>query len=192
MPRVVLCVACVLMLGGGASAEIATVAKPIYHGILRVNPASGTIDRQTGSATIKVNHWALILDSEESDGIYPNLEPIIVAIGIEPPFSLDAGALRASHNGKTFSYRGKLKRGDRGISKMTIHQEADGSYAVRFMLMGVDLSSLIFNDPLCLPMAVIIGNDDGFSGVNVTTAPKYGTRVRIPSECDQVPVWPWT
>jgi hypothetical protein len=202
MVRSALPAALVLLLTASGWAQISSKAQPIYHGMLILPvrlphrpcppPAFGTIDRTSGNATLKVTHsWRLLLDPEQSNGIYPDQEPIIVALNNDT-FFLAAGSLKASRDGKTFSYRAHLKRGDRGIQSISIRRMQEGAYGVRFTLFGTELSSLIFSDPQCLPMAVIIGDDDGFTGIDITTAPRYRSKLRVPQDCDQQSNWPWT
>jgi hypothetical protein len=181
---------------GTARGDISPTANPIYHGVLRVTPASGTIDRKTGNAVVSVKRWVMIINTDESngapvsDGIYPAQEPIIVALGADS-FYLPAGAMRASRNGKRFTYRAHLAKDARGIRTLTIRQQLDGSYAVGFKLVGVDLSRLLFEDPACMPTAVIVGSDDGFSGVAITSPTFTSKRLRLPEPCT-AQAWPWT
>jgi hypothetical protein len=64
---------------------------------------------------------------------------------------------------------------------------------VIFKIVGADLSGLIIGDPpLCLPFAVIIGNDDGFSGVSFDRPKPYPSRLlTIPGFCTSETEWPW-
>jgi hypothetical protein len=175
---------------GTARGDISPTANPIYHGVLRVTPASGTIDRKTGNAVVSVKRWVMIINTAESDGIYPAQEPIIVALGADS-FYLPAGAMRPSRNGKRFTYKAHLAKDARGIRSLTIRQQLDGSYAVGFKLVGVDLSRLLFEDPTCMATAVIVGSDDGFSGVAITSPTFTSKRLRLPEPCT-AQAWPWT
>src|SRR5712692_10012706 len=66
-----------------ARAQISTSATPVYHGTLRVlRPAVGTFDTATGIGTLRVRGWQLEL-RQGSNGIFPDQEPIVVALGDE-------------------------------------------------------------------------------------------------------------
>jgi hypothetical protein len=174
-----------------ARAQIAPSPDPIYHGVLRINPAVATLDLSTGTATIKVRRWGLLINPQESNGIYPDQEPILVAIGEADRFYLAAGSLKPMRKGKAWTYRSQLKVGERGIKTFTIKRLPDGSYLVRFKLMGVDLSRLIFElEGVCISTAVIVGDDDGFTGISVTRKNTRTRRVLIPDECEPQE-WPW-
>ena len=78
-----------------ARAQISTTATPVYHGTLRIlRPAVGTFDTATGIGTLRVRRWRLGL-REDSNGIFPDQEPIVVALG-EESFRLEAGSLTRS------------------------------------------------------------------------------------------------
>jgi hypothetical protein len=172
-------------------AQIAPSPDPIYHGVLRINPAVATLDLSTGTATIKVRRWGLLLNPQESNGIYPDQEPILLALGEADRFYLAAGSLKPMRRGKGWTYRSDLKADDRGIKSLTIKRLPDGSYLVRFTLVGVDLSRLIFElEGVCVSTAVIVGDDDGFTGINVTRKNTRTRRVLIPDECEPQE-WPW-
>ena len=57
-------------------------------------------------------------------------------------------------------------------------------------VVGLDLSRLLFEDPVCYATAVIIGSDDGFTGVAVSSPSFRSRRVRAPEECE-AQAWPW-
>jgi len=93
-----------------ARAQISTSATPIYHGTLRIlRPAVGTFDTSTGIGTLRVRSWQWDL-KQGSNGIFPDKEPIVVALGDES-FRLDPGKLERSRNGKVFRYRASTSRG---------------------------------------------------------------------------------
>ena len=170
---------------------------PIYHGVLGFLPAKGKIDPKTGIASLKVNHARLLL-SPTSDGIFPDREPVLVALG-QNNFSLDAGMLKASHNGKVLTYRAPRNTMS-GILSFRIWQIAGpgaagasrGAYALRFTLKGLNLALLNTEYPLCLPMAVIVGDDDGFSGVTLMRPNGFHSpNFTIPRDCDATGGWPW-
>jgi len=175
----------------GAWAQVANNATPVYHGVLQIVPATGSIDRHTGNATLKVRRWRF-LPTPESNGIFPDQEPIVVALG-DDSFYLPAGTLKASRGGKVFRYRASRSTGPRAVESFRIQRRAHGAYyIIDFTLAGVELSQLRLNYPVCLPTAVIVGDDDGFGGASVTRPLGFGSpRVAIPRECDVGNQWPW-
>ena len=171
-----------------ARAQISTGATPVHHGELDIRPAVGTINGATGIGTLRVRRWRLVL-AETSNGIFPGQEPVVVALG-EESFVLAAGSLRPSRKGKVFRYRAPADAGPRGFRSFWIARRANGSYLVSFTLIGVDLSALVLQTPVCQPMAVIVGDDDGFRGAFLTR-PDFRRRVAIPHGCDVSNDWPW-
>jgi hypothetical protein len=160
------------------------------HGQLSVaRAARGTIDLDSGNATFKVKNWGLVLASN-SNGVNPAEEPFTIGIA-EERFLIPGGQLKASKNGKRFRYRDKSI--DRGIQDLKIVMTAGGPIRVSFKVVGADLSGLIIGDPpLCLPFAVIIGDDDGFSGVSFDRPKPYPSRLlTIPGSCKDTTEWPW-
>src|SRR5204863_8295070 len=106
-----------------ARAQISTTATPVYHGTLRIlRPAVGTFDAATGNGTLRVRRWRLGL-REDSNGIFPDQEPVVVALG-EESFRLEAGSLTRSRNGKVFRYQAPHDAGPRGIRSIRIAQRA--------------------------------------------------------------------
>jgi hypothetical protein len=173
-----------------SAAPISVTATPLFHGTLRVRRASGTVDRKSGAAVVNVRRWSLEL-APGSNGIYPDQEPIVLAIG-EDTFRLDAGMLKA-HGKSGFLYRAR-PRSSRGIQSLAIKQSKDGSYSVQFSVRGVLLSGLEENAPLCLPTAFIVGDDDGFSGVNYDSPgspPIVSRRVLVGNGFCSPQAWPW-
>jgi hypothetical protein len=186
-----------LVIGArGAVAQIVSPPTPIYHGALGFLPAKGKIDRTTGIASLKVRHARFVL-SPTSDGVFPDREPILVALGAND-FSLAAGMLKASHGGKVLSYRAP-RNDPSDLRSFRIWQivgpgaagASKGAYGIRFTLRDLNLALLDVQDPLCLPMAVIVGDDDGFSGVQLTSPSFQSRRFSIPRDCDTGGGWPW-
>ena len=103
---------------------------------------------------------------------------------------LPAGSLTRSRNGKVFRYHAPAGAGPRGINSFRIARRANGSYLVSFTLIGVDMSVLVLNTPVCQPMAVIVGDDDGFRGA-LLARPHFKRRVAIPKACDASNHCPW-
>lgn len=190
MPRAPRLALLALLVCAPAAAQVAPAPDAIYHGLLDVVPAGGKIDPETGDARIEVRRWRFLL-APASNGIYPDLEPILVAIGEDSPFVVEAGLLRRSRNGGTFSYRAPRGTGPRGVKRVKIKLLDDGSYGARLTLAGIDLSRLVVVDPVCLPMAIIVGDDDFFSGVNFTRTSFSSRRVRLPTTCEPDGIWPW-
>jgi hypothetical protein len=188
----------VLVVSGGraAVAQVLSPPTPIYHGVLGFLPAKGKIDRPTGVGSLKIGHARLLL-SPTSDGVFPDREPILVALG-DNVFTLPTGMLKASPSGKVLSYRAP-QNDPGGILAFRIWQIAGpgaagasrGAYGIRFTLRGLNIPRLDVQDPLCLPMAIIVGDDDGFSGV-VLTSPSFQSRnFSIPRDCDAGNTWKW-
>src|SRR5262249_11854909 len=192
--RVLVAVALLALLGSGrAAAQIATGATPVHHGKLDVRPATGSIDRSAataGQATIKIRGWKLEL-SDDSNGIYPDKEPMVIAFG-DNNFRLPAGALVAKRHGRLFRYRAPRDPNARGIRFVSIVSESATVYRVTITLVGLDLSDLLTKTPICYPTAVIIGDDDGFSGPEATTTPPVfkSRHLIVPKKCTADP-WPW-
>src|SRR5438067_259754 len=75
-------VACILLLAVPLAAQVGPPpgGSPVFHGVLEVLPANGTIDRATGDAVLKLHRWRLLL-VPNSNGIYPDTERVLIAIG---------------------------------------------------------------------------------------------------------------
>src|SRR5262249_24621451 len=83
----------------------------------------------------------------------------------------------------------------RGVRSLKIVQYTRGClglacYKVSFSLVQIDLSTLVLESPVCTPMAIIIGDDDGFSGVQFARPGLVGPKIRVQSKCDDVNNWP--
>src|SRR5262249_715688 len=146
----------------------------------------------SGDATMKVNRWVFRLgpsvSGEPSNGIDPANELVQISLG-EETFLVPAGSFRASSNGKRFAYRSKGTT--RGGRTRRISRPPDGAYPVRFTLMGVDLSQLTLEFPICRPFAVIVGDDDGFTGLDLTRHGFNSKRFEVKGFCDVGGDWPW-
>ena len=182
--------AAVLLNGVAARAQTA-----VHHGTLTIRSARGVIDRQSGIATLRVNNWDLLL-APDSNGIVPDREPVLVAIGDSERLVVPAGQLRASRSGKVFTYRNpKTPRGIRFFQMRELRNNAGAKarYRVRFSLIGIDFSSLVISYPDCKSLAVIVGDDDGFEGIEITRPgePQFCCRkVKVTGAC-QAQEWPW-
>ena len=189
-----LVVAATLVAGLAASASVActTSATPVFHGTLALRPAKGRIDRKHGGlGTIKAKQWSLT-PYDGSNGICVDQEPIVITIGSgEEAWRLDPGMLKAAKNGKSWSYRAKGKQPVRSLRSLKIRLQDDGSYTIAFVLTGVDMSQLNSEDPVCQPFAFIIGDDDGFTGLNLTSPTFFSPRVTVPQDPCTPNSWPW-
>ena len=161
--------------------------EPLYHGVLTINPAHGTMDLVSGNATLKVNRWQFQL-SPDTNGIVPGVEPTFFAIG-EETFRLADDVMRATPNGRIYTFRAKPVP-DRGIRALRIVKRSNGVWDLRFQLGGVDLSSL-FIDDICKPFALIVGDDDFFSGVFFQRKNSASRKVVVKTDCDPGGGWPW-
>lgn len=191
MMRVLVAVAlaaAVVLVGVDARAQA-----PLYHGALTIRPAQGGIDKANGIGSLTVNNWDLLL-SPNSNGIAPDREPVIVAMGETERLVIPAGEVRASRNGKVFTFRSpKVPRGIRFFQMRKLKDDggAQARYRVRFSLVGIDLSSLLIEFPLCKSLAVIVGDDDGFEGVDLDRPGGFSrSKVRVLGAC-QAQEWPW-
>lgn len=174
-----------------STASVASAQLPSeYHGFLTIRRAGGTIDPSTGVSSVNVKRWSFLL-APDSNGMEPDVEPIIVAVGEGERLVLPAGTMRASKNRRKFTYRDKTIT--RGVRSMKLWRGKDPAiWQVRFQVVGIDLSTLTINFPDCLPMAVIVGDDDGFSGVEFDRVGGFnGKGVRLVGFC-AVEDWPWT
>ena len=181
----------VLSAGRPSSAAPATTATPAFHGTLDMIAAHGTIDPSTGNATLKIRGWRLLL-SPDSNGIFPDQEPMLIALA-ENNFYLAAGALKPSRRGRVFRYRAPRDVGPRAIRSLRLAERRDGIYTLSFTLTGVELSRLTIQDRDCVPMAFIVGDDDGFGGARLRR-PSFKTRqIVLPGDCtaDLNGAWPW-
>ncbi len=183
-----LAVALVLAAAAPAARAQVSTATPIHHGRLLIRGAAGRIDDSTGIGTLRVRRWLLTL-AAGSNGIFPGQEPVVVALG-EESYLLPAGSLVPSRNGKVFHYRAPADAGPRAIRSFRIAQRAGGSYRVSFSLIGLDLSRLVLETPVCMPLAVIVGDDDGFTGADLMTRPAFSRHLTVPRACPEN-TWPW-
>ena len=184
-------VALVVWCGGNSFAQVQPpVVKPVFHGVLQLVPAIGRMNRKTGTGTLVIRRWTFI-PNPDSNGVFPDREPVLIALGNDG-FLMGAGTLHASHGGRLFTYHGPAA-GGRGIRSFRMHHNPDDSfYTVSFKVSGVDLEKLNGEDPLCRPLAVIVGDDDGFVDVVVTSPSFESPRVSLPRTCiDPSASWPW-
>jgi hypothetical protein len=173
----------------GVLADTAAAQEPIYHGQLRVTRAGrGTIDLDTGRASFRVRSWEL-LPSDDTNGIDPASEPVVIGVADEK-FLIPVGQLKASRNGRRFRFRDAT---DRGIQLLTLIRTASNTWRMKLKIAGVDLSTLVISDPpVCLSFAVIIGDDDGFTGVSFDRPRPFPSKLlTLPGFCTDPGDWPW-
>jgi len=161
-----------------------------YHGQLFVKRAVGTLDRQSGTASLRVRHWTAKLEPD-SDGLCLDQEPIVIAMGDTEQFTVPS-PLVSSHRGRMFTYRAQKGTPGRGLRMLRIMLRQDGLYDLRFTLDGIEMSRLNTEDPICLPLAIIIGDDDFFNGIGFSSPSFSSKRLVVPTSC---PIdnsqWPW-
>jgi hypothetical protein len=193
-PRTTLLAAVIVLIAGRGWAQDAS---PIFHGVLGIRPAVGTIGlkqhKNLGIANIRVMGWDLVL-RPDSNGISPTTEQIIIAIGDSERLVVQAGTVKGSRNGKRFTFNDP--KTTRGVRSLKIVQYTKGCiglacYKVSFSLVAIDLSTLLNESPVCTPTAIIIGDDDGFSGVQLARPGLVGPKIHVQSSCNDVNNWPW-
>jgi hypothetical protein len=178
---------------------------PVFHGVLEVLPAPGTIDRATGAAVLRLHRWRLQLQPAQdglpgSNGIFPDRERVLIALGSggENDLYLPPGSLVAHRRGKVFTYRAPrgTVRGVKAIRITEVQKDPTtglgGVYRVNATLVGVVLTDLLFRTrPDCMPLAIIVGDDDGFSGVQLSERNLDGRRIAVAGSCGVGTEWPW-
>jgi hypothetical protein len=185
-------VALVVVLLTGLVAPAGAVA-PVFHGALGIRPALGGFQKNTGVASLRVKNWNLVL-TPNSNGIYPTQEGVIIAIGSTEQLVVPASLIHASRSGSRFTYSDP--KTSRGVRMFQLRQYGNcpgkACYHVAFTLVGIDLSTLVLSYPFCSPMAIIVGDDDGFSGVQFDRPGGFnGSRVKIDGICNPGSGWPW-
>jgi hypothetical protein len=162
---------------------------PTHHGKLRLDrPGRGRIDLNTGEAAFTVKKWLFLPRRDRR--IDPTTEQVTIGVADEK-FVLPVGSVKASRNGKKFSYRSNT---DRGVQALKLVLQSDGDYKLKLLkVAGVDLSTLVISDPpICLGFALIIGNDDGFSGVSFDRPKPFPSKLlTLPGFCTDTTDWPW-
>lgn len=172
-------------LGGPALADTLP-----HIGALRIDrPGKGRIDLNTGQASFTIKKW-LWLVAADTDGVDPTTEQVTIGVSDEK-FVLPIGSMKVSRNGRKFTYR---ENTDRGVQALKLVRDGNGDYQIKILkVAGVDLSTLVISDPpICLGVAVIVGNDDGFSGVYFDRPKPFPSKLlTLPGFCDATTDWPW-
>ena len=185
-------VCAMLCAAAPAPAQPTTSATPVYHGTLVARPAKGSFKTSVGEASLKVGPWPFALSSD-SNGIFPDQEPIVISIAEDLGFYLPPGTLRPIRKGRSFVYRAKPQKGvARSVNMLRIDTQKDGTYLVRFRIRGLVLTRLQVEMPICAPFAVIVGDDDGFIGATFTRPSFSSPKLKLPSACEiSTDDWPW-
>jgi hypothetical protein len=169
-----------LLLPVVAVAQVPPGGSPVYHGALDIVPTFGRLDRKTGLSTLRIRRWRYIV-ADDTNGLHPESERLIVAIGQgQNDFYLPPGSLASSGGGNVFRYRAprEARKSPTGLRSFRMLKRPAGAdcspadpctFRVSFSVAGVDLSALFFNDPICVPVAVIVGDDDGFAVADVAS-----------------------
>jgi hypothetical protein len=138
-------------------------------------------------ASLKLRRWRFLLYPESND-LAPDQELVAVRVG-NNILPLDPGRLRASRNRKVFSFKA-AKDDPTPLRKLRLKKRR-GEYSVSVTVRDIELSDLVLNDGVCVPMAVLVGDDDAFSG-GFFVRPGFGVRparrVRILRSCPSE--WP--
>jgi len=185
-------VALVVALLTGVAAPVGAIA-PVFHGALGIKPALGGFAKNTGVASLRVKNWNLVL-TPNSNGIYPTQEGVIIAVGTTEQLVVPASLMHASRNDRQFTFRDP--KTTRGVRMFQLRQYSNcpgkACYHMAFTLVGIDLSTLVLSYPFCSPMAILVGDDDGFSGVQFDRPGGFnGSRVKIDGTCNSGSGWPW-
>ena len=130
---------------------------PVYHGNLKVLPANGLFQKSTmntsGIATLRVRNWVLNL-AMGSNGIAPDKEPILIAVGDTEKLVIPAGQVKASKNGKRFAYHNPSTT--RGVQMLQIRRlKDDGDGTPRYRLtftVKIDLSFILSDGKSSVPV----------------------------------------
>jgi hypothetical protein len=168
-----------------ARAQPVTSEDPIYHGVLDVLASPGSFDPSTGKAALRLRRWRFLIEPG-SNGVFPDQETTEVLIA-DNSFALPPGTLRRSRSGKVFSY--KAKKDDPSPVRAIKLRYRGYFYNVTVKVQDVDLTQLVNNDGICLPVALRVGDDDAFNG-GIFTRPGFNsTQLRISRSCTSE--WPW-
>jgi phosphatidylglycerol:prolipoprotein diacylglycerol transferase len=152
----------VLLVGIGVALPAAAI-DPDFEATLAVRPARGALDVATGFGSLHVRRWRLT-PAADSDGIDPAAEPIVLVLGRDEVV-LPAGAVTADEAGRRYVFRDDTVT--HGLTRLRLKRRKDGAWLVSFRTVGMDLTRLVTQYPLCEVLALAIGNDEGSSGVDL-------------------------
>jgi hypothetical protein len=138
---------------------------------------------------LKVTNWRVDV-SPDSNGVFPAAERIGVSFDREEEFYLEPGQLVAKRGGRVYQYKARLDPQARGIRSLKISARKDGGYNVRLVLQGLNFSTLLIDQFDCRGFALVIGDDDFFSGVEIERKSENSKRFTVPGDCPP-PDWPW-
>jgi hypothetical protein len=164
--------ALLLLVSALGAARSAAAVDVDFSATLAVRPARGTLDVATGAATLAVKRWRLT-PAPASDGMDPAAEPIVLALGSDE-VTLPAGLVRAVAPGRRYAFRDNTVA--RGLKRLKLTRRADGVWLVSLRAVGLDLTPLVNQYPLCLALGIAIGNDQGASGVDLDRPRGAGSR----------------
>src|SRR5262249_27746141 len=152
MRRVAMLAVLLGIVGSAQAQPVRGFLQPIFHRFLEVKPAHGRIDpsSSSGVTTIWLNGWILDL-LRGSNGIYPDVENVRLWIGENNDFTIDNsnGEIKAKRGGKLFVYKASPTQ-LRGIDRLRIKPQADGSFKFWVKLKNASLAELVTNDRFCI------------------------------------------
>ncbi len=173
-----------------AAAETPPLPPPVHHGVLQLpHPADGLRYHPADTGRVTVRGWRFFV-SPDSDGIFPDREPIVVAIGAQT-FFVPAGQMRARAHGRIFVFRAGRTTPPGGVRYLRLARIQSGLFDVRMRVREIDLRALRNDVELCMPGAVIVGDDDAFSGIQLRTPGFEAKTFTIDRPCDPKGSWPW-
>jgi hypothetical protein len=156
-----------------------------FHGTIGFTPANGKLDRNRARgypATLKVRQWSF-QPAPDSNGVDPGSEAIVVHVG-EREWTVPTGELVASKRGAVWTYKRRGGGTNAGIQRLQIRRESDQTFAIRFVVGGIDGSVLDVQDPACVPFVLIIGDDDAATGINLSSPTFSSSKLRVREICD--------
>jgi hypothetical protein len=151
-----------LLLLALAAARPASALDAQFISNLAVRPARGHLDIATGQMSLEVRRWRWV-PAAGSDGVDPVTEEIELMVGTDT-IVFPAGAVTEPRPGR-YSYRNRTAT--RGFTRLRMKRASDGAWLVSFRVVGMDQTPLLPQLITCVPLALVIGNDAGVSGVDL-------------------------
>jgi hypothetical protein len=145
-----------------AAAQPASALDAQFISNLAVRPASGKLDITSGLMGLEIHRWRWV-PAAGSDGIDPASEAITLMVGTDT-ILLPAGAVAESRPGR---YSHRDRSATRGFTRLRMKRGADGAWIVSLRVAGMDETPLVNQVTVCVPFAMVIGNDAGVSGVDL-------------------------